>query len=868
VAAYKLDVASFDSVSLQTSDYEAWFKPGDGIIDTFPAQNVDVQIPDSWPQRVGVQYAGKAFPVHVRLLDTTSTKLLALQKLFRAGQGVKILRCTDGAGTTLRLNCESLGLLSTDNPVEFVARLWATKPVWEKDTETTDAHLACSGDSHDFTLTNNGSAPAKPKFTLKANAAKKGAGGPPFFCYRNFFNQCVNALSDPDGEGWPTLLKSSWDTATLVKNTAISNQINQTGGIAAGDTTIPIDTAVGGGLPTGPGMAMIETEQVYYPANSGSSLTGCIRGIGGTTAAAHADNVVLYASKALANGNDLRVWVDGAEVDRWFGTGSTAWKQATTKLWANVPWRAKKATTILSAMTASVPADAGSFDVVGDISNWPDAGFLFVASGSFEVIYYAGHTSSAFTGIKRGQKGTTAGTHAAGSVVALVEHDIRYTYGDAGAGSPPSDADLKPMIDLALSTNTLWCWPAAYRAEGTRRSAQWQQGYENVNTLCPKLRAFEASSKMQVEDAAPEAGKLNRNTWSISLPAGIAGANAIHHDVLVPANMLLQVYGDDGAALNLLQEYNPDNDGDGKNITPATTLYALQYWGLVRTVTASEGAATYVHDLSDSGHAVAQRFTLDQETAIWGFSVRLAKTAGADGNIRAQIRSATGSDLDAYELFWDQVLCAAIDLSTDFAEITEWFTAPVVLPAGSTYYLVLYREGGSAAAVRWAYTFPGPYAKGEIHCDSGTAWTTESGNDAWFRILGDGSVCQPEVPSATGEEVTVDDIELILNSSGVPAATTTGEQACYLWEAVLTNATSGQSLTLLVPAEVGQELEIDCLAQTVINKTTGESVAFGLAASDPAGWIDVLPGANSLTYAEVGMTDTDLTAVFRDTYAA
>jgi hypothetical protein len=144
-----------------------------------------------------------------------------------------------------------------------------------------------------------------------------------------------------------------------------------------------------------------------------------------------------------------------------------------------------------------------------------------------------------------------------------------------------------------------------------------------------------------------------------------------------------------------------------------------------------------------------------------------------------------------------------------------------------------------------------------------------AGNSLWFRVLGDGSVCQPEVPSATGEECTIDDIELTLTTP-FPTVTALSEKSCYLWEALLTlthaDATV-QTLSLLVPATVLDEMEIDCAAQTVTNKTTGESVAFGITASDK-GWLDVISATDSLTYSEVGMTDTDITVVLRDTYAA
>jgi len=862
VAVYKLDVVSFDSVSLQTSDLEAWFKPGDGIIDTFPAQNVDVGVPGTWPQRVDVQYTGKAFPVHIRLKDTTSTKLLALQKLFRGGQGVKILRCTDGAGTTLRLSCESLGLLSTDNPVEFVARLWAVKPLWENDTATTSEHLHCAGDTHPIPLVNNGSAPAKPVITVKFNAAKKQAAGPAFFRYRCLPNICTNALTDPDGAGYPTLVKSGLDTATLIKNTAIYNLLN--GAIDASVTTINIDGAVGGGLPTTPGMAMVGTEQIYYAANSGTQLTGCIRGIGGTTAATHADNVPIYASKTLANGNDFLVWVDGVSVDRWFGTGSKAWNTASTSIWANIPWVARRVSYLKNDITNAQT----EIEFTTDLSTWPAAGyFMMIPSTGDEVMSYSSRLGKIVYGVKRAQRGTTAAAQSENCAAAVMEHDIRYSYGDEGAGAPPADTDLKPMIDLGVSTWTKQAWPTDYREDATLRSAQWQQGYENANALCVKLRGFEADSKMQVEDALPEAGKPNRNTWSIALPAG---CTLIHHDVSVPANMLLQVWGDDGEALKLLKEYTSANDGDGEEITPTATIYGLQYRALVRTVTGAEPSATgsLSYAIGNTSNKMAQYFTLDQSTTIQGISVTLLKDAAADGNVVLNmVRGGTAGDPDTGEfIVVDVTLAAVADIGLTATVCTLFFENSLTVPAGD-YHFNLHRSG--SAGNIWLATYWTSYSKGSIFDETAAVWAEYPGKCARFRILGDGSVCQPEVPSGTGEECTIDDIELTLTTP-FPAVSALSEASCYLWEALLTlthaDATV-QTLSLLVPAEVGQEMEIDCEAQTVINKTTGESVAFGITASDK-GWLDVISATDSLTYAEVGMVDTDVTVVLRDTYAA
>jgi hypothetical protein len=231
-----------------------------------------------------------------------------------------------------RLSMRNLGRHPGKNA--FVAILQADKPLWEKDTATTGAHLHCAGNSHDVSIANNGSAPAKPVITVKFNAAK--TDGPLYYRNRCFPNICTNALKDPDGEGYPTLVKSGLDTAALVT-----------------------------------------------------------------------------AGKALASGNDFLVWVDGVKVDRWFGTGSTAWNQATTNVWANIPWVARRFSQTVAAMTTGDPPSVtDSIEFTTDISTWPAAGYFYTLTNQ-EVIFYGSHIGKTAYGIKRGQKGTTAQTHSA-----------------------------------------------------------------------------------------------------------------------------------------------------------------------------------------------------------------------------------------------------------------------------------------------------------------------------------------------------------------------------------------------------------------------------------------------------------------------
>ena len=190
-------------------------------------------------------------------------------------------------------------------------------PIWRTNTATTDLwSVASSGGTNVITITGNKY--AKPSIAITPRAARTGG-----FEYKRgvfIYNPGARPLKN-----YPVnLFGVGVDTSALINDTSVSNTINQVGGITAGATTITIDGAVGGGLPNA-GMGYVGTEQISWTANSGTSLTGVSRGIGGTTAATHADDAVISQSQMLANGEDVTVFVNGREagpLGNWLERGS------------------------------------------------------------------------------------------------------------------------------------------------------------------------------------------------------------------------------------------------------------------------------------------------------------------------------------------------------------------------------------------------------------------------------------------------------------------------------------------------------------------------------------------------------------------
>ena len=170
---------------------------------------------------------------------------------------------------------------------------------------------------------------------------------------------------------------------------------------------------------------------------------------------------------ALANGNDLRVWVDGLEVDRWLDGPNTS----TTKVWVNLDFAA--------FVDIQLDGGIGSGDteivVNDDISTMPNAGIIRIDT---EVISYTSKSNVAMTflGCVRGAKGTTAAGHSSSSIVFWVQHDIWILYGNSAAGVPPASTETKPIFWLQTSTNLIWDFNEFGEDDGFRTAAWYLRG--------------------------------------------------------------------------------------------------------------------------------------------------------------------------------------------------------------------------------------------------------------------------------------------------------------------------------------------------------------------------------------------------------
>ena len=176
---------------------------------------------------------------------------------------------------------------------------------------------------------------------------------------------------------------------------------------------------------------------------------------------------LVTAVKMQALGEDLRVWVDGVEVDRWLDGINTT----TTKVWVNLNFQAVQQATLAADIAGGGTVD--TIDVNEPVNGFPSAGILLIGTEAFT--YTAKNNSlRRFTGVIRAARGTSAGGHSAGAVVWWVQHDIWILYGNAAATAPSVDGNYEPAFELDHSVNTSWVYEEFGENDGLR-PGQWTQ---------------------------------------------------------------------------------------------------------------------------------------------------------------------------------------------------------------------------------------------------------------------------------------------------------------------------------------------------------------------------------------------------------
>lgn len=375
------------------------------------------------------------------------------------------------------------------SPVSYLITLALSDPIWRSVTVNSNT-TSITATGQQWTITPAGNIQALPKFTITPTSIRTNQ-----WLYSRWVSVYNNAKTGQNGisngynpaplTNYPVELTGGLNTTTLVNDTTVSNQINQGGGIGAGDTTIPINTAVGGGLPNS-GMGYVGTEQISWTSNTGgTSLTGVTRGIGGTTAATHANGAVIARSKMLANGNDILVLVDGTQANFWVTGANTS----STKIWTNLNLAPNAASLadqrVVPTLRTALPNNGTTVTVQFNKANYGSLQALKALKAAANPVFLIGSEAFTYsqinvdlvnyqiTSCSRAQKTTSFAAHSAGATIIPLDHDIWVLYGNAGASAPFVDDSQKPLLNLSSSTNTSWVFSNFFDSSNPAKPGTW-----------------------------------------------------------------------------------------------------------------------------------------------------------------------------------------------------------------------------------------------------------------------------------------------------------------------------------------------------------------------------------------------------------
>lgn len=508
-------VFSFDGNEFGTN-YTAVILNGGGI--SLPGGTAQlVRRTGAWPLVSGASREGRALVLGVAIegssVDTLRDQLF--QWFDPEDETPKKLAITDDDESNERyLYVQVDGdIVPRDVPNIYIIPLKVHDDVrWRAETETSDPwSITASGQTHE--VTNDGTNDAWPSYEVEPTSAKSSG-----FPYKEFWS--VTWRSDNPGFMYSVRL-GPVDTAALVATataTTLAEDLT--------DVEDEIDLTDASSFPTA-GSAYITdavngNEQIRWTGKTSNTLTGVVRGIGGTTAVAHSNGDAIAVSKVLANGDDLRVYVDGLEIDRWLD----GMNSANTYAWINLDFVPQQTTTLRTAIASS--GAISSIEVGEEIYDMRDGIILRID----DELFFATTrdlSDEKYTGITRALHNTSEAGHTAGAIVYWIQREINVVYGNPTLSAPDVDDDYKPAFSLAAadSDNEEWKY-TEFGDDNGKRAGRWRP-FANLILSGPKLGCYTGTEKTLADPYSVIGGWLayypsSYAGWALDHPCGIVNA--------------------------------------------------------------------------------------------------------------------------------------------------------------------------------------------------------------------------------------------------------------------------------------------------------------------------------------------------------
>jgi len=384
---------------------------------------------------------------------------------------------------------------------------------------------------------------------------------------------------------------------------------------------------------------------------------------------------LIAASKMQTACEDLRVMVDGVEVNRWIASANTS----QTKVWANIGLQPNIELKLLTAIadtgtpvTIDIKATTGYKAL---LSRLPSMGTVLIDS---ELFSYTGkdETLRQLSGITRAIKATSIAEHLAAATIRWIEHDIWLVYGNGDLDAPDTDDTTEPVLNLTNSNNISWDYDnfadaAGMRAGGWKPTLIKSYGPESeiyggdlgtyadpAAAMGMRIKSYSRSGRYQAESAIME--------WSIYQPSGITSVDANGKSYRYSTNWPSYAKSHkskDGTTWYLITQYTkPTTAGTWMPWTDSSKslsgYYTYVKWRMNGSVSASSGneVALEVNDM-----------TLSLSTTYTPY----AKIASEEANYYLDARITNQTTGDFIDLQTPMALNDTMTVDTDTYSITH-----------------------------------------------------------------------------------------------------------------------------------------------------------------------------------------------------
>lgn len=895
MAAYEYEPLSHGGVSIQSAQYQSWYQIDNGPLRTREIGAVEANIIGRGQSAVRGQPQGLTFELHVALADLNQSSLDAFYAIFDEENGVVYHRMTDGAAVVWRMAVRQLAVRAV-NANHFVIVLRAATGIWEADAATTVSHLNIAADSQAISPTNAGNRKARPVITITPDLVKTDDIEDYKWSLRCFFvNRAPKAWNNlpvwlfDQSAGAARIATNSSATGATVKQTTGATTTAEI--LDAVEPNIDITSAAS--WPAS-GMYYItdgaNDEMGYYTSIAGNTLNGCVRGIGGKPAFAHASGVVIQPAGILANGDDLRVWVDDVEVERWL----VAWNTAASDVVCNLTAPPVLKKTLAAAITAA----STSVDFVEGALDLPVPGFLAFEN---EIVYYTTKTALGIQGMVRGVHSTTAAIHAISTLAYGNPQLITVAAGKAQAGSPPSPTSRRPAVQLVASNNANMKWgdqtddasTVYYDPANPGRTAQWVPGFDpDGNAIFPLLQLSASSTILTFKDDVPGDGSPPYNYVEQSFPMSVrSGTSAAIINDWTPSVEVLNLemfVRDASGTLKLVDQLQQSAAAPARALTGSLSgsgNYGVKLKARYNVITGWRGEDTSLAAITNVAGGppvagcVAVRFTFSGDRYPTKITCRMAKTAAGTQDIACHIYpdasnlpdSAAGSIANL----------PVVNINGTTPALYAWAIGPRALTKPGTYWAI-FHQVTTTTSVNVYGTTNSRNDRISFAREAGAAWVASDRfptQEPWFYVTGiydpsgdafiepDQPVVDATTAARTGITASFDKTSILWQLVHIPYVHRTGAFTNGLVHenGVMASATTGEGFALDKWMLAGAALEIDCNLRTAVYTENG--VPFpakaNVAPVNPAEWLTLDPGVNSLTFTEPHMRQHDVVTVFR-----